>query len=65
MVKSCREIAEEIDELRRKNQQNRLINMSLVIISETKMCRVDNPKQKCSQCNCWKAVYNDKDALEN
>lgn len=65
MVKSCREIAEDIDELRRKIQQDRLTELALADFSERKKCKNTDGLITCKKCICWKAVYNDKNALEN
>lgn len=56
MTKSCREIARDIEELKRKLQQNRLIEMALVDFSERKKCQSESPIVMCSNCNCWKGV---------
>ncbi|QMP83865.1 MAG: hypothetical protein [Caudoviricetes sp.] len=65
MVKSCREIAEDIDELRRKIQQDKFTEMVFADFSERTKCKSSDFSVMCKKCNCWKAVYNDKDALEN
>lgn len=64
MVKSCREIAEDINELRRKIQQDRLTEMALADFSERNKCKAPDVLIICNNCNCWK-VYNDKNAVEN
>lgn len=56
MVKSCREIAKEIDELRRKLQQNKMVEMTLADISEKKRCESNNSSVMCSNCDCWKCT---------
>ncbi len=65
MVKSCGEIAKDIDELKRKLQQNRLIEITLADISERKKCESNNVLEICINCNCWKSVHNAKNAMEN
>ena len=65
MVKTCREIAEDIDELRRKIQQDRLTEMALADFSERKKCKAPDVLIICNKCKCWKVVYNDKNAMEN
>lgn len=64
MVKSCREIAEDINELRKKIRQDRLTEMALADFSARKKCESPEVLIICTNCNCWK-IYNDKDALEN
>ena len=56
MVKSCREIANDIEELKRKLQQNKLIEMSIADFSERKKCQSNNTTEMCVDCNCWKNV---------
>lgn len=56
MTKTCKEIARDIDELKRKLQQNRLIEMALADFSERVKCQSDNSSIMCSNCNCWKSV---------
>lgn len=64
MIKSCREIALEIDNLKIKLQQNKLVEMTLADISDKKKCTVNDSSIMCSNCNCWK-IYDDKTAVEN
>jgi hypothetical protein len=56
MIKSCREIAEEIEELRKDLQKNKLIQLSSVDFSERKKCESLNATSVCSNCNCWKSA---------
>ena len=54
MIKSCREIQEEIDELKRKLQQDKMINRSMKYFSESRKCASNNADVICNNCNCWK-----------
>ena len=54
MVKTCREIAKEIDELKRILKQNKLIEMSIIGLSDRKKCESNNATVMCANCNCWK-----------
>lgn len=56
MVKSCREIAKEIEDLRRKLQQNKMIELALVDLSERKKCSSSNASVMCCNCDCWKSA---------
>ncbi len=56
MIKTCREIARDIEELKRKLQQNRLIDMTLADFSERKKCKSNTATEMCANCNCWKSV---------
>lgn len=56
MVKTCREIAKEIDELRKTLQQNKLLEMSMVSLSDRKKCESNNATVMCTNCNCWKSA---------
>jgi hypothetical protein len=56
MVKSCREIQKDIEELKRKLQQNRLIEFTLLEMAEHKKCQSNNASDMCLKCNCWKSV---------
>jgi hypothetical protein len=56
MVKSCKEIAKDIEELRRKIQQNRLTEIVLAGIAERKRCESDSVFEMCKDCTCWKNV---------
>jgi hypothetical protein len=56
MVKSCGEIQKEIEELRRKLQQNKLIEYTLREMTEMKKCESNNATDTCASCNCWKSV---------
>lgn len=56
MVKSCREIAKEIEALREKLRENRIIELTLADISDKKKCESSNASSMCKNCNCWKNV---------
>lgn len=56
MIKSCREIAEEIEDLRRDLQKDKLLQLSSVDFSERKKCESTNTSAMCSNCNCWKSA---------
>jgi hypothetical protein len=56
MVKSCREIAEEIDILKRNLQQNKNIKNSYEYFSERRKCNSNTATEMCANCNCWKNV---------
>lgn len=56
MVKTCAEIDKEIEELRRKLQQNKMIELSIKGVSERKKCNSSNANIMCSNCDCWKIV---------
>ena len=54
MVKSCREIEKDINDLKRKIQQNKLIEYALAGISERQKCDSNNTFEMCGDCHCWK-----------
>jgi hypothetical protein len=54
MVKSCSEIQKEIEELKRKLQQNRLIDLTFSEMTDKKKCESNNAAVMCSNCDCWK-----------
>lgn len=56
MTKTCKEIARDIDELKRKLQQNKLVEMALADISERVKCQSNNASIMCANCNCWKGA---------
>lgn len=56
MVKSCKEIAKEIDQLKLKLQQNKLIEMTLAELADRKKCESTNANVMCSNCDCWKSA---------
>jgi hypothetical protein len=56
MTKTCKEIARDIEELKRKLQQNRLVEMALVDFFERKKCLSNIATETCLNCNCWKSV---------
>lgn len=56
MVKSCREIAKEIDELKKNLQQHRLLEITLADFSERKKCESNNALVMCANCTCWKSA---------
>jgi len=56
MVKTCAEIDKEIEELRRKLQQNKTIELSIKGISERKKCKSSSANVMCSNCDCWKSA---------
>lgn len=64
MIKSCKEIAKDIEELKRKIQQDRLTEMALADFSDKKKCKSPDILIICNNCNCWK-IYNDKISVEN
>jgi hypothetical protein len=55
-MKTCAQVSLEINELRKKLQENKLI----VQFNETQKnytqrnCDLKNPIFKCEMCNCWK-----------
>jgi len=64
MIKSCKEIAKDIDELKRKIQQDRLTEMALADFSDKKKCNTPDVLIICNNCNCWK-IYHDKISVES
>jgi hypothetical protein len=56
MVKSCKDIAKEIDELKRSLQQNKLVEMTLAEIADRKKCESNSVVDMCSNCVCWKSA---------
>ena len=47
-MKTCRDIAFEIEKLREKLRRNKTI---------TEACDSSSPQTICIQCNCWKLNY--------
>jgi len=47
-MKTCRDIAFEIEKLREKLRRNKTI---------TEACDSPSPQTICIQCNCWKLNY--------
>lgn len=56
MVKSCREIAKEIEELKTKLQLNKLFEITLADFSERKKCESNSATIMCANCTCWKSA---------
>ena len=55
MIKSCREIAEDINDLKRKLQQDRMIKRSSDYFADRRKCDSNNASDICSYCICWKS----------
>jgi hypothetical protein len=57
MTKSCAQIAEDINELKRNIQQSKMINkFATDLIKENKNCSSKNANIMCENCICWKIV---------
>jgi hypothetical protein len=56
MVKSCREIAKDIEDLKDNLKQNKLFKKSSEYDSERKKCDSNNVNEMCSGCYCWKIM---------
>lgn len=54
MVKSCNEIAKEIESLRVDIKTNKVINVVLDDLVEEKKCESPSAFVMCTNCNCWK-----------
>ena len=51
-MKTCKEIAKDIDDLRRKIQQDKLTDMALADFSDKKKCSSPDILIVCNNCNC-------------
>lgn len=56
MVKSCKELAKEIEELKENLKQSRTNYSSIRSNSDKKLCESINPTTMCSNCDCWKSA---------
>lgn len=56
MVKTCRELAKDIEKLKEKLRENRIIELTLADISDKKRCESNNASSMCRDCNCWKSA---------
>jgi hypothetical protein len=55
-VKTCADVQTEINELRKKLQQNKTIKQYFVNkgLSEQQKCDSESNLLKCEKCDCWK-----------
>ena len=56
MVKSCNEIAKEIENLRFEIKTNKAVNVILDDLVEKQKCDSPSARIMCNYCNCWKLV---------
>jgi hypothetical protein len=57
-VKTCADVQTEINELRKKLQQNKIIKQYFVNkgLSEQQKCDSESNLLKCEKCDCWKTA---------
>lgn len=57
-MKTCADVQQEINELKKKLQQDRNIRFFLrdKDLSEQQKCDSESRSFKCEKCNCWKSA---------
>lgn len=55
-MKTCRDIAKDIDSLLHKLRHSRVVDMTVSLLenSDKKKCESPSSSNICIECNCWK-----------
>ena len=58
-MKTCGDIAKDIDNLRHKLRHSRVVEMTVSLLenSDKKKCESPSPVNICIECNCWKSNH--------
>ncbi len=58
-MKTCRDIARDIDTLRHRLRHNRVVDMTVSLLesSDKKNCESPSAINICIECNCWKSNH--------